>query len=107
MRLAGCECAAQFAAGDDVDAGAELCKRFQHRLIGIGLHGVTNHRVHIRESACEHLVVAFQRCRGIDVEGRADRLSDLRHGHVFGVQHAVDIAKMVHGFLPVREACRE
>lgn len=48
---AGSQCTAQFAAGDHVDAGTEFRQRLQHRLVGIGLHGVTDHGVHIRESA--------------------------------------------------------
>lgn len=50
-RHAGCKRAAQFATGDDVDARAELRQRLQHRLIGIGLHSVTDHGVHIGKSA--------------------------------------------------------
>ncbi|MOA00335.1 hypothetical protein D3C78_1196930 [compost metagenome] len=50
-RHAGCKRPAQFAARHDIDARAELCQRLQHRLVGIGLHGVTDHGVHIGKSA--------------------------------------------------------
>ena len=56
-RHAGGERALQFAAGDDVGAGAEPRQRCDHRLVGIRLHGVADERGHVGEGVGEHPVM--------------------------------------------------
>ncbi len=96
-RNAGGERAAQFAFGNDVDAGAELAERLQHRLVRIRLHGVADHGVDIAEGFGEDAVVALKRCGRIAIERRADGLGDFRNGDVLGVKDAVAVFKVVHG----------
>ena len=52
--------------------------------------------------ACEgfvhDLVVPLQGGGGIAVEGRADFLGKLPEVHVLGMQHAVAIGEMMHGY---------
>ena len=71
-RDAGCQGALQLAAGDDVGAGAALGQGAQHRLIGIGLHGVADQHVLAGEGVREHAVVPLQGGGGIAVERGAD-----------------------------------
>ena len=96
-RNAGGQRALQFAAGDHVGAGAELGQRAQHRLVGIGLHGVADQRLLAGEGLGEHAVVPLQRRGRIAIERRADRLRELDQIDRLGVQHAVAIVEMIHG----------
>ena len=96
MTGAGGAGAQQFAAGHHVGAGAELGQRAQHRLVGIGLHGVTDQRLLAGEGFREHPVVALQRRGRIAIERRADRIRQLDKIHRLGVQHAVAIVEVVH-----------
>ena len=77
-RDAGGQRAAQLAFRDHVGAGAELGQRLQHRLVGIGLHGVADQRVEPGERLGKHGEMARQRRRRIAVERRADRGGDRR-----------------------------
>ncbi len=56
-RDAGRQRAPQLAFRDDVGAGAQLGQRLQHRLVGIGLHRIADHRVEVGEGVAEHAVV--------------------------------------------------
>ena len=69
-RNAGGQRLLQFAARDDVGAGAEPRQRLQHRQIAVGLDRIGDQRV-LRKGAGEDLVVALQRRRRIAIEGRA------------------------------------
>ena len=89
----------QLAARHHVGAGAELCQRAQHRLVGVGLHGVADQRLFAGEGLGEHPVVPLQRRGRIAIERRADRIRELDQVHRLGVQHAVAIVEMIHGGL--------
>ena len=75
---AGGQRALQLAARDHVGAGAEFCKRAQHRLVGVGLHGVTDQRLLAGKGVAEHPVMALQRRGRIAIERRADRFRQYR-----------------------------
>ena len=92
--------------GHHVGAGAELCQRAQHRLVGVGLHGVADQRLLAGEGLGEHPVVALQRRGRIAIERRADRIRQLDKIDRLGVQHAVAIVEVIHGRLS-RGADRE
>ena len=96
-RNAGGERALQFAARDDVGAGAEPRERRDHRLIGIRLHGVADERRHVRERIREHAIVPLQRRGRIAIERRADGLGEAGKIDRLGVHHAGAIGEMVHG----------
>src|SRR5450759_2078179 len=79
-------------------AGAEFCQRAQHRLVGVGLHGVAHHYLLAGEGLGEDAVVPLQRRGRIAIERRADRIRQLDKIHRLGVQHAVAIVEVVHGW---------
>ena len=58
----------------------------QHRLVGVGLHGVADERALAGEGLGEHAVVALERRGGIAIERRADLGRELRKAHVLGVE---------------------
>ena len=89
--------AQQFAAGDDVGAGAELGQGRDHGLVGIRLQGVADQRVDVGEGAGEHGVVPLQGRARIAIERRADGFRQRDEIDPFGVQHAVAIVEVVHG----------
>src|SRR6266849_2047648 len=80
-------------------AGAEFRQRAQHRLIRVGLHGVTHQRLFIGEGVAEHPVMALQRRGRIAIERRADRIRQLDKIHRLGVKHAVAVVEVIHGGL--------
>ena len=97
-RNAGGQCAAQFAFRNHVGAGAELCQRAQHRLVGIRLHGVADQRVEAGEGLWR------RRGNGGSASPSNSNRTACRPfaamsgiGHVLGMQHAVAIVEMVHG----------
>jgi len=94
---AGRERALQFAAGDDVGAGAESRQRAEHRLIGIGLHRVADEDLLAGKGLREHAIVPLQRRRRIAIEGRADGRGESGQIDRLGVQHAVAIVEVIHG----------
>ena len=96
-RNAGRERALQFAARNDVGAGAEPRERRDHRLVGIRLHGVADERRHVGEGVGEHAVVPLERRGRIAIERRADGLGEAGEIDRLGVQHAVAIGEVVHG----------
>ena len=98
-RNAGGQRALQLAARNHVRAGAEFCQRAQHRLVGVGLHGVTDQRLLVGKGFAEHPVMALQRRGRIAIERRADRFSQLDQIHRLGVKHAVAIVEVIHGGL--------
>ncbi len=89
----------QLAAGNHVGAGAELRQRAQHRLIGIGLHGVADQRLLVGEGLAEHPVMALQGRGRIAIERRADRIRQFDKIDRLGVKHAVAIVEVIHGEL--------
>ena len=94
-RNAGGQRALQFAARNHVGAGAELRQRAQHRLVGVGLHGVAHQRLLAGEGFGEHPVMALQRRGRIAIERRADRIRQIDQIHRLGVQHAVAIVEVI------------
>jgi hypothetical protein len=105
--FSGGQRALQFAARNHVGAGAEFRQRAQHRLVGVGLHGVTDQRLLVGKGFAEHPVMALQRRGRITVERRAYRLRQIREIHRLGVKHAVAIVEMIHGGLSRSAADRE
>ena len=106
-RNAGRQRALQLAAGHHVGAGAELCQRAQHRLVGVRLHGVADQRLLAGEGLGEDPVVALQRRGRIAIERRADRIRQFGQIDRLGVQHAVAIVEVIHGALSRPAAGRE
>ncbi len=98
-RNAGRQRALQFAAGNHVRAGAEFCQRAQHRLVGVGLHGVADQRLLAGKGLAEHPVMALQRRGRIAIERRADRFRQIDEIDRLGVKHAVAIVEVIHGEL--------
>ena len=96
-RNAGGQRPLQFAPGHHVRAGAEFRQRAQHRLVGVGLHGVAHQRLLAGKGLAEHPVMTLQRRGRIAIERRADRVRQLDQVHRLGVQHAVAIVEVIHG----------
>ena len=96
-RNAGRQRALQLASRHHVGAGAELGQRAQHRLVGVGLHGVTDQRLLAGEGVAEHPVMALQRRGRIAIERRADRIGQIDQTHRLGVKYAVAIVEVIHG----------
>src|SRR2546430_2084292 len=71
-------------------------KRRDHGLVGIGLHGVTDERTHVRERAGKDLVMALERRGRIAIKRRAHRLGEADEVDPFGVEHAVAVIEVVH-----------
>ncbi len=92
----GSERAAQFAFGDDVHAGAELDQRFQHRLVGVRLHGVADERVLAGEGLREHAEMPRQGRGGIAIERGFDFTRDLGEVDVLGIEAAVAVFEVLH-----------
>ncbi len=90
-------CAAQLALGNHVHSGAHARHRRQHGLIGVRLDREADERVLALESVAQHLVMALQRRRRIDIERRADFRGEARQADVFGMKHAASVIEMVHG----------
>ena len=105
-RNAGRQRPLQFAAGDHVGAGAELCQRAQHRLVGIRLHGVADQRLLAGKGLGEDPVMTLQRRGRIAIERRADGIREFGQIDRLGVQHAVAIVEMIHGELSYPAADR-
>ena len=93
---AGRQRALQFTARDHVGAGADLCQRTQHRLVGIGLHGVADEDILAGEGFGEHAKVPLQRRRRIAIERRADGGGEIGQIDRLGVKHAVAIVEVIH-----------
>ena len=98
-RDAGRQRPLQLATGDHVGAGAELGQGAQHRLVGIGLHGVADQSLLAGKGLGEDPVVALKRRRRIAIERRAHGVRELEQIDRFGVQHAVAIVEVIYGAL--------
>src|SRR3712207_6932645 len=61
-----------FALGHDVHSGAQAAQGFEHRLVGIGLHGVADEGVRVGKGLGEDPVVPLQGGAGIAVERRSE-----------------------------------
>ncbi len=95
-RHTGSPRAPELALGDDVHAGSEARKRRQHRLVGVGLHGVADERVLALERLGQHPVVPFERRRRVAIEGRAHVRGKLRKAHILGVEDPAFVMKVMH-----------
>ena len=95
-REAGGDGAAELADRHDVGAHPLGGKRRQHRRVGIGLDGKGGQRIDPADRRAEHPRVALHRCRGIDIDGGADRRGDVGQRHVLAMQRAVAKVEMVH-----------
>ena len=85
-----------FAARDHIHARAQTRQMRDHRLVGIRLHREAHKVIHARQRLLEQAKMARQRGAGIDIEGRADRGRDIGDRHVFGMQDAVLVKKVIH-----------
>jgi len=86
---AGGQYALEFAAGDDVETGAQPGEGGKDGQVGIGLHGVADQRVAARKAGGEFVPGVGQRALGINIAGRAIFVGDARQGDALGVQFAV------------------
>ena len=91
--------ALQLAARNHVGAGAEFCKRAQHRLVGVRLHGVTDQRLLAGEGLGKYPIMALQRRGRIAIKRRADRVGEFHQTNRLGVEHAVAIIEVIHDWL--------
>ena len=87
---AGAQHALQFAAGDDIEAGAEARQQIQHRQVGIGLDRIADQ---VRTSAPKARVEGAAMALDASRENRHSRgvpklRGDLGQRHVFRVQAA-------------------
>ena len=69
---AGGKHAQQFAAGDDVEAGAPPRQQVEDGQVRVGLHGVAHQRVAAGAGIGVGIEIVQQRRLGIDVQGRAE-----------------------------------
>src|SRR5580704_2452670 len=88
--------AQQFAARDDIGAGAEFCQRSDYRLVGIRLQRIADQRVDIGEGAGEDFIVPLDGRARIAIERRADGVGQRVEIDRFGMEHAVAISKVMH-----------
>ena len=93
---AGAQHALQLAAGDDVEAGAGLSQRLQHRQVGVGLHREAHQVVHRRQRAVEGAVALQQGVARVQVQRRAMLRSEIGDRNLFGQQLAVAVGESVH-----------
>ena len=94
---AGGQHAGQFAAGDDVEAGAQLGEYRQHAKAGVGLDGVAHQRLAQAEGALVGVEGLGQRGAGIDVGGGAELGGDVCEGDPFKGQAGGAGGKRRHG----------
>ena len=99
--------ALQFAAGDDVEAGAHAGEQIEDGQVGIGLDGVADQRAAAgrmgAEDVEEFLQRALQGGAGINVGRRAELFGNSGQGDGFGVQDTVLQAKGAHWLFEVPE----
>lgn len=100
---AGCEHAQQFAARDDVEAGALAREQVEDRQVGIGLHRVADECVAPRASVGVGAEIGQQRRLRIHIGGRAELRGDAGQGGAFGVQHAGVVREMRHGRISTKK----
>ncbi|MNE50398.1 hypothetical protein D3C80_1449680 [compost metagenome] len=97
-RLAtGGQDAFQFAARDDVEAGAETCQHVQHAQVGVGLDGEADQVRHALQGIGVGVVLRLDVGARVDVGRRAEALGDGGHGHAFREQLTVAVDKGLHG----------
>jgi hypothetical protein len=85
-----------FTARDHVHPRAKAGECLEHRHVGVGLHRVADQMRQACQRLLEDAVVAGERGGGIDVDRRADLGGNLGDGHVFGVERATPVEKMIH-----------
>ena len=95
-RDAGRERTAQFAAGDDVHAGAALRERRKNGLVRIRLHGIADEGIRVGEGGGENVVVPFEGGGGIAIERRPDLVGQRAEVDFLGMENAVAIREVVH-----------
>ena len=102
LRVAtGTQHACQFAAGDDVEAGAEAREDVQDGNVGVGLDRVADLVRVVTESIDETLVVLFQRGARVDIQRCAKTFGQLGNRDILGMQFAVAVLEVVHVFYPL------
>ena len=94
---AGRQHAGQLAAGDDVEAGAELGEHRQDAQAGVGLDRVADQRLAHPEGLLVGLVGAGEGGAGIHVGGGAEALGDVGEGDPFEGQSGGAGGKGRHG----------
>ena len=89
--------AAQFAAADEIEGGAQVRKQAQQREVGIGLQRIAHLHVHAFEAAGEAAVVVLDGGGAVDVGGSA--VEPGHRGEIDGlaVEGVADVVKAVHG----------
>ncbi|MNK99209.1 hypothetical protein D3C87_1195960 [compost metagenome] len=92
---AGGQHAQQFAAGHDVETGAQLGKDLQHGKVRIGLHGELHMRVAALAGGGVGLVGRGQCGARVDVGRRAELGRDTGQRHLFDSQGAVAAGKEI------------
>ena len=97
-RAAGGESAAKLAFGNHVATRSLGDQSADHRLVGVRLHGVADHRVEAGEGVAEDPVVSDQRRGRVAVERRADVGGDGRQGDVLGMEGIVAVVEVVHSW---------
>jgi hypothetical protein len=94
---AGCDHAQQFAAGDDVEAGAFARQQVEDGEVRIGLHRVADEGVAAFTRVAVGGEVLQQGRLRIDIGRRAEFLGNAGQWGALGVQDAVLVRKMRHG----------
>ncbi len=95
---AGAQYPFQFAAGDDIKAGAATGQHVQYRQVGVGFHRITDLVRMIAEGLVEGLEVTFQGGTGIEVQRRAETVGQLFYRQFFGEQLAVAVLEVIHDY---------
>ena len=94
--------AVQLAAAGHVEAGAVLGHEPADGEVAVGLDAVADERIDGGEGLLELAQVVQQRGLAVDVQRRAVGLGEGADGHVFAVEDAVAVVKMVHDFMPLK-----
>ena len=92
--------ALQFAAGNDVETGAQARERIQDRKIGIGLYRVANQMFAPLQGLLELGETVCQRRKRIYIAWRAKPGGNIRQRHLLGMKLVVLIMEIItHGYL--------
>jgi hypothetical protein len=81
--------AGEFAAADEVEAGAALGEQVEDGEVGVGLDRVADQVVERRERGGEAVEVVRDRGGGVDVERRAVFIGELGEGNALGEEFAL------------------
>ncbi len=86
----------QLAERDDIETGAEPGQQVQHRQVGVGLDRVADQVRMIAQRLVEGVPVALQCGTGVDIAGRAVLFRNGGNRHLFGVEFAITVIKIIH-----------